>query len=62
VDAAEAGHISRWVSGLLHKNVVLTGEVDPGILGGVTVRVGDKLLDGSTRTTLGNLKQKLTQA
>ena len=62
VDAAEAAGINRWVSGVLHKNVVLTGQVDAGILGGVTVRVGDKLLDGSTRSALGNLRQKLTQA
>jgi F-type H+-transporting ATPase subunit delta len=62
VDAAEAEDINRWVSGVLHKNVMLTGEVDASILGGVTVRVGDKLLDGSTRTALGNLRQKLTQA
>ena len=34
--------------------------VDPGLIGGVVARVGDKVIDGSTRTKLRNLKGWLT--
>lgn len=33
--------------------------VDPGILGGLVVRLGDKLVDGSARTRLRQLREKL---
>ncbi len=33
--------------------------VDPGILGGLVVRVGDKVVDGSVSGKLGNLRQTL---
>ena len=41
------------------KQVVLTERLDPEILGGVIARVGDKLIDGSTRTRLRLLKDEL---
>lgn len=34
--------------------------VDPAILGGVIVRVGDRYVDGSLATRLGQLRQTLT--
>jgi F-type H+-transporting ATPase subunit delta len=39
--------------------VELTTEVDPGILGGVVVRLGDRLIDGSVRGRLERLRSKL---
>ncbi|MFC1911627.1 ATP synthase F1 subunit delta [Chloroflexota bacterium] len=42
------------------KKVVLKSEVDPGLVGGVVVRIGGKLLDGSTRSKLLALKKELT--
>lgn len=51
---------------LLHQLANMTGkrvdvetEVDPGILGGVVVRIGDKLIDGSTRGRLEALRRRL---
>lgn len=41
------------------KQVVLTERLDPEIVGGVIARVGDKLIDGSTRTRLRALKDEL---
>ena len=37
-----------------------TFEVDPGILGGMVVRVGDKVLDGSISGKIASLRQQLT--
>ena len=41
------------------KQVEVTTEVDPNIIGGVIVRIGDKLIDGSTRARLEALRRRL---
>jgi len=38
---------------------VLKPEVDAGVMGGVVARIGDKLIDGSTRSKLLALKREL---
>lgn len=43
------------------KRVKLTFNVDPGLLGGVVVRVGDKVIDGSVRARLQTLREHLRQ-
>jgi F-type H+-transporting ATPase subunit delta len=35
-------------------------QVEPAILGGLTVRVGDRLIDGSVASKLGQLRQQMT--
>jgi F-type H+-transporting ATPase subunit delta len=42
--------------------VVLETEVDESILGGLVVRIGDRLIDGSTKSRLLALKRRLTGA
>lgn len=41
------------------KDVVLETEVDPSLLGGVVIQIGDRLIDASTRTRLENLRETL---
>ena len=41
------------------KPVVLKHTVDSGVIGGVIIRVGDKLIDGSIRSKLAALKREL---
>jgi len=36
--------------------------VDEGIIGGLIARIGDKLIDGSTRSQLLALKRRLAEA
>ena len=44
------------------KKVVMTLRVDPEIIGGVIAKVGDKIIDGSTRSQLEDLKNELSGA
>jgi F-type H+-transporting ATPase subunit delta len=39
--------------------IALDTNVDPGILGGIIVRIGDRLIDGSVRGRLERLRNKL---
>jgi len=44
------------------KTIVLTERVDPTLLGGLVVRTGDTVIDGSLRSRLVTLRQRLRAA
>lgn len=41
------------------KKIVLVKNTDPSIIAGVVTRVGDKVFDGSVRSRLGELKERM---
>jgi len=43
-------------------DVILNTSVDESIIGGLVVRIGDRLIDGSTRGRLVALKERLAEA
>ncbi|AOY75581.1 F0F1 ATP synthase subunit delta [Clostridium formicaceticum] len=43
------------------KNVKLNNEVDESVIGGVLIKMGDKVIDGTLKSRLGHLKQQLSQ-
>jgi len=51
--------INRNLSKLIGREIVLSDSVDPSIIGGIRVRIGDKLIDGSTRKKLQALRGSL---
>ena len=55
-DAAETSAIAQQLSRMFGKDVVPNMTVDPAIMGGVVVHVGDTVLDGSVRKRLSRLK------
>ena len=55
----ERERIARFLAELINKEIVLDSQVDPSILGGLVIKVGDKLIDGSTRTRLEELGSRL---
>ena len=59
LDAAEVARIADFVSGLIGREVVVTPRVDESILGGLVVQIGDRLLDGSARARLSDLRERL---
>ena len=43
------------------KKLVLTNEVDSSILGGIILKVGDRIIDGSIRTRLQQIREQLIE-
>lgn len=43
------------------KNIQLQNQVDPSIIGGILVKIGDKVIDGTVRSRLANMQEQLSQ-
>ena len=54
--------IASRLSSQMGKDVRATSVVDPGIIGGLIVKVGDKLVDGSVKSRLKRLRKELEGA
>lgn len=59
-DDAEIGAIAAQLSRVVGKKVVPHVAVDPDILGGVVVRMGDTVMDGSVRRKLAMLRRRMS--
>lgn len=46
---------------LTGQQIEISAEVDPDLIGGAVVRIGDRLIDGSARSRLRALRAQLTQ-
>jgi F-type H+-transporting ATPase subunit delta len=58
---ADREALARQLSARFGKQVVPHVRVNPAILGGVIVRVGDRVMDGSVRRKIGLLRGQLNQ-
>lgn len=59
---AEREALTQRLSQQTGRNVILETEVDPRLLGGVVVQIGDRLIDASTRGKLEQLRHELEGA
>lgn len=59
IDEQQLGHIREKLSAALGKQPVLHPYTDPGMLGGLKLRIGDQLIDASVATRLQNMKERL---
>jgi F-type H+-transporting ATPase subunit delta len=57
--AADAHDIATRLSSMLDKTVVPHVAIDPTVLGGVVVRVGDTIMDGSVRRRLQVMRRRM---
>ncbi len=60
--AEELAAVKKRLAQITGGEVEVQTEVDENIIGGLIVRIGDRLIDGSTRSRLMALKQKLAGA
>jgi len=59
VDGALAGEIKKALAQRLKRTVELTLAVDPSLIGGAIIQADDMVIDGSVRTRLQRLTEKL---
>ena len=59
LDDAELARITRFVTDLTQKEVVVSTQVDESIMGGIVIQIGDQLLDGSTKSRLEALRNQI---
>jgi ATP synthase F1 delta subunit len=62
LDPETVRHISDQIGAQTQRRVEVTTHVDPEIIGGLVVRVGNSILDASIRTRLENLKKNVATA
>lgn len=62
LDESEAGQLAERLGQIMNKQVVLHQYVDEGLIGGLKLRVGDRLIDGSVATQLRRLRDRLERA
>ncbi len=60
-DLADSGCATNLAT-LTGKTIILEKKTDPAVIGGVSVTLGDKILDGTVRTGLVHMRQQLEQA
>jgi ATP synthase F1 delta subunit len=62
LDAAVVAEIGERIRSQTGNNIELTSVVDPDILGGIVLRVGDFILDASIRNSLSQLRKQVAHA
>jgi ATP synthase F1 delta subunit len=62
LDPGIAQRIGDEIGRQTGRTVELTSTVDPEVLGGIVVRVGNSILDASIRTRLENLRKQVAKA
>lgn len=59
LDEATTGSVAQSIGESTGRRVALNTRVDPDILGGIVVRVGNSILDASIRNRLENLRRQV---
>lgn len=60
LEAADRAQLEGAFGSLAGRQVDLTEVVDPSLIGGISVRIGDQLYDASVRSRLERLRARLT--
>jgi ATP synthase F1 delta subunit len=61
LDSATTEHLSKRIGERAGRKVTLTARVNPDILGGIVLRVGNSILDASIRNRLEQLRRQVAQ-
>jgi len=61
VGAAEQAKLGRTIEQMTGKHVEFRFKTDPALIGGVVTRIGSVVYDGSVRTQLQEIKERLKQ-
>ena len=61
LDDAQQAALAERLTAMIHASPVITLEVDPSLLGGLVVQVGDAVYDASVRNRLAQLRERLIE-
>ena len=61
LDDAQRDSVAEMLTRTSGKEIRLSTRVDPEILGGMVIRVGDRVMDGSARTRLQSMRREMAQ-
>ncbi len=59
LDEVTQEKLAQGLSQALDKKVSIKVKIDPGIIGGMVVKVGDRVVDGSVKSRLESLRRSL---
>ncbi len=62
LEAGGKSLLAKQLEELTGKKILMNLKVDPGIMGGIIIRTGGKLVDGSTSSRLAALREELAGA
>ena len=62
LDDEVVDRVSKEIERQTDRTINLTREVDPEVLGGLVLRVGNRVLDASIRTKLEKLRKEVAKA
>jgi ATP synthase F1 delta subunit len=62
LDEKTVSDIGRQIGEQTGQNILLTSRVDPDIIGGIVLRVGNSILDASIRNRLEQLRKEVARA
>lgn len=61
LDKEDEKRLAERLASITGTQILLTSDIDPAIIGGFVAKVGDKLIDGSTKAKLEALKKRLVE-
>lgn len=61
LDEEDKKRLSERLAELTGTRIMLSTKVDPNVIGGFVVRIGDRLIDGSTKSKLDSLRKSLVE-
>jgi F-type H+-transporting ATPase subunit delta len=61
LDEEDKKRLSERLAELTGTRIMLSTKVNPNVIGGFVVRIGDRLIDGSTKSKLDSLRKSLVE-